>query len=93
MLLINTLEGTNMFMFIESILPMCIAILSLALFTKQTKKLCYAAVSLSVLAELIPLEINTATLFACTACLASMIIIDFLGSIHLLNISTVIKHK
>ena len=82
-----------MYIFLESILPTCIAILSLALFTRQTRKLCYAAASLSVLAELIPLEINTIALFSCSACLASMIIVDILNSIHLLNISTLIKHK
>lgn len=82
-----------MLIFIETILPTCIAILGLALFTKQTRKLCYAAVSLSVLAELIPLELNSIALFACSACLASMIIVDILDSAHLLRISTLIKHK
>lgn len=82
-----------MLMFIESIIPTFIAILSLALFTKQTRKLAYATVSLSIFAELVPLEINALALFACTACLAAMLILDLLNAIHLLKMSSLVKTR
>jgi hypothetical protein len=82
-----------MLAFIETLLPTFIAIMSLAFFTKQTRKLCYANVSLCVLAELIPLTINSATLAACSACLCCMVVLDFLQSHHYLKISTLLKHK
>lgn len=77
-----------MFAFIESILPTFMAILALALFTKQTRKLCYATVSLSILAELIPLSINPMALFACSACLVAMIVVDLLQSFDVMHLST-----
>lgn len=82
-----------MLYFIESILPVCCAILSLALFTKQTRKLCYAVASLAVMAELIPLSINISALFACSACLLGMITIDILQAQHVLKLSSLIVRR
>lgn len=78
---------------IESLLPTFIAILSLVLFTQQTRKICYAAAALCVLAELIPMELNLTALFSCAAVLTGMIIIEMLQSHHFMRMSSVIRHK
>ena len=78
---------------IEALLPTFIAILSLVVFTKQTRKLCYATVALCTLSELIPLQLNLTALFSCAAVLTGMIVIEFLQTHHFLRMSSVIKHK
>lgn len=63
---------------IIAILPTVVAILSLTLFTPATRWMCYTAILLSIIAELIPMVINTTALIACSACLASMLILEIL---------------
>ncbi len=65
---------------IEAILPTIVAILGLTLFTPGTRWMCYTAVLLSIIAELIPMVINSTALIACSACLVAMFILELLRS-------------
>lgn len=61
---------------IEVFIPTALAIMSLALFTDKTRKLCYTTVALCILAEVIPTIVNPIALVACVACLAALVLTD-----------------
>lgn len=59
---------------IEAFIPIFLAIMSLVLFTAKTRWFSYAIVSLAIIAELLPLVINTTALTACIFCLIALLV-------------------
>jgi CBS domain containing-hemolysin-like protein len=64
--------------------PTFLAVFAVAVFTKETKSLCYITILLAVLTELIPSPagINTTALLACTFCLGALLLVDILQASH-----------
>ncbi len=67
----------------EAIAPTFLAIMSLIMFTKQTRWLCYATVVLAIIAELIPMTLNLTALLACITCLAALLASEFLRKFNI----------
>ncbi|MFU8797603.1 MAG: hypothetical protein ACNA7Y_02760 [Gammaproteobacteria bacterium] len=74
----------NTFVEITTFVPTFLAVFAVAVFTKETKVLCYITVLLAVLTELIPAAagVNTTALLACSFCLAALLIVDILQASH-----------
>jgi hypothetical protein len=74
----------NTFVEVTAFVPTFLAVFAVAVFTKETRTLCYITVLLAVLTELIPstMGINTTALLACSFCLAALLIVDILQASH-----------
>lgn len=73
----------TLFTNLDMIAPTFFSLLSVLLFRKHTRWLCYITVLLAIGAELIPLSVNFIGLSACVACLGALIIGDVLRSYHI----------
>lgn len=61
-----------MFETLEIILPTLVAILALVLYSPKTRWLCFTAVALSVVCELLTPTMNVTAAFACIVCLLGL---------------------
>lgn len=67
-----------LFTYMDLIAPTFLSVLSVALFRKRTRWLCYVTVALAITAELISLSTNVIGLTACIACLVALLVGDFI---------------
>jgi len=70
---------------IQVLLPTFVAIISLTMFTKRTRYLCYTAVTLSIVAELVPTTIDSTALIACVFSLCALLFMEVLRAWNILN--------
>jgi hypothetical protein len=77
----------NTFVEFTTFVPTFLAVFAVAVFSQQTKLLCYITVLLAVLTELVPAPtgINTTALLACSFCLGALLLIDLLQSVRATN--------
>lgn len=62
---------------IELFVPSVLAVLAIVLYTEHTKGLCYVLVSLCIVAELIPMTINTVGLATTIAAMGALLLLEF----------------
>ncbi len=67
----------TLFTYMDLIAPTLLSVLSVALFRKRTRWLCYATVVLAIAAELIA-STNVIGLTACVVCLVALVVGDFI---------------
>jgi hypothetical protein len=82
---------TTILTHLEAIAPTFIAIMSLVMYTKKTRWLCYIAVVLAISAELIPLAINMTALLACVSCLVALLFAEVVQHLPMNNTQLLAK--
>jgi hypothetical protein len=68
---------------LEAVAPSFVAIMSLMMFTPQTRWYCYAVVVMAISTELIPLSVNVTALLVCVSCLIALFFSEFLRVINI----------
>jgi hypothetical protein len=76
---------TTVLTHLEAIAPTFIAIMSVVMYTKKTRWLCYIAVVLAIGAELVPLTVNMTALLACVSCLVALLFAELVKNLPLNN--------
>lgn len=65
------------------VLPTVLAIISLMMFNRSTRWFCYTLVSLSLISELIPAQVNLVAVAAVGTVLGALIVVDLIQNLHL----------